>query len=96
MYGSDRSGACLLAAAALRSADLAVLMPFRMLLAFFRANAARERAGLHHCVQHLPVRPGAAGSERSGRVANVTAIEIEADTLPKLRNVLFRDTGVSA
>jgi hypothetical protein len=55
MHASDRGHACLFAATTLLGAQLAVLMPSGMLLAFFGADAACERASLDNCAQHLLV-----------------------------------------
>jgi hypothetical protein len=66
-----------------------------VLLTFLGADAARKRAGFDHRAEHFLIGSGPPRGERSGRVANVGAIEIEPNALPERRHVLFRDARIS-
>jgi len=83
-----------LATPALLGADAAVLVMGSMLFAFLRADPARQRACLDHRSQHVVVRTGAPGGERSRGRANVGTIQVQADALAKLGRALLCNAGV--
>ena len=78
------------------SADAAMLVRARMLPAFLRAQPAGDGAGLKSRDQRLLIAAGAAGAERTCRQADVGAVEVQTNALAKLRDHLFRQTGISA
>src|SRR5438874_10073260 len=73
--------ACLHAPPARFCAYAAVFMFARVPVAFVAAQATRCRAGDEHPTNELVIRAGASGSDASCDVADVGAVEIEADAL---------------
>ena len=84
------------AAAARFRADSAMLVLARMPLAFLAADTAGLRTCLQRGDDHLLVRPSPARSDRARSNADVGAVEIEADALPKLIDHVLGEAGVGA
>jgi len=77
-------------------ADSAMLVHPGVFLAFLRAKPARGGAGVQHPADHLFVRPGSAGGEPAGDIANIGAIEVEPDTLGQRLDHILGQTGIRA
>lgn len=86
----------LLTAAAFLRANSAVLVLARVALAFFRARAACERADFECGLQHRLVRARAPRGQRARRDAEVGAIHVEPDALPKVLHHFLRKTRICA
>lgn len=84
------------AAAAGFGADAAMFVLARMLLAFVRTHAARRRAGVKHAPDHFVVRAGVPRRHAAGDIADIRAIEIEANALCQRLHAFLREAGVGA
>ena len=93
-HAAERGLAGLFAAAAGFSADAAVLVHARMALAFLRAQAAGNGAGLQHPADDLLVRPRPAGGHGAGDGTDVGTVEIEADALRQLLHHVLAQAGI--
>jgi hypothetical protein len=58
------------------------------------ANLASQAACFERAAQHLDIGPGAPRGHRTGRPADVGAIEIETDALAQILNLVFRQASV--
>jgi hypothetical protein len=67
-----------------------------VLLALVGAKPACRGTGVEHSPDHLLVRPGSAGRDPAGDVANVGAIQVQSDTLGERFHVVFSEAGVCA
>jgi hypothetical protein len=68
----------------------------RVPVAFVAAQATRCRAGDEHPTNELVIRAGASGSDASCDVADVGAVEIEADALGQLLDHFLGKASVGA
>jgi hypothetical protein len=76
------------------STDPAVLMVGSMTLTLLATQAASYSADIQHPADDLLVGAGAAGSYSAGDVADVAAIEVQADTLRQVMNIVFSQTCI--
>jgi hypothetical protein len=88
--------ASLLAAAARLGADPAVFVIARVAFAFFPAEPARGHTGYDRETNDLFIRSCASRGNRARHVAQIGAIEIEADALCELLDHLLSETCVGA
>jgi hypothetical protein len=73
-----------------------MLVHLGMLLTFVAAALADQLATLQERTQRLRVGLVEAREDACGSPANIGTIQIEADAMDKVVNMLFRQTGVSA
>ena len=73
-----------------------MLVHLGMLLTFVAATLADQLATLQERTQRLRVGLAEAREDACGSPANIGTIQIEADAMDKVVNMLFRQTGVSA
>jgi hypothetical protein len=92
----DQVVAGLLAAAAGFGAYAAMLMVGGVLLALLATGAAGHCAGLDRCADDVEIERGLAGHDAAGGLADVGAIETEANAPDQLRQVLLAEAGVGA
>ena len=89
--------ACFLTASAGVSTDATV---FHAMLAMFLALVAAEFAGLSACLEKCPTQRrlegGLAGQNVAGRGADISAIQVEANTADQRLHLLFAEAGVGA
>lgn len=87
--GRQQVGARLLTAPAGIGADGTMLVHRRVLRALRAADLAGPLASLHLAAQQTPIGLGLARQEPAGRIADVGAVEIEADTAYQLLHHLL-------
>lgn len=75
-------------------ADAAMFMHLGVFFAFLGAEPARCSAGVQHSTDGLLVRPSPPGGYPACDVANVCAVQVQADALRKRLDVILRQTGV--
>jgi hypothetical protein len=92
----DQAVACLLAAAADFCANAAVLVVGRMPLALLATGAAGHGARLDRCADDAEIGCRLAGQNAAGRVADVGAVEIEANAADQLLHVSLGEADVGA
>src|SRR5262245_29595956 len=76
------------------STDPAVLMVGSMTLTFLATRAASCGAHIQHPADDLLVRAGAARGYSAGDVADVSAVQVQADTLRQVVNIVFSQTSI--
>src|SRR5215207_615523 len=82
------------AAAAAFRADAAMFMHGRVLLALLRAKPAGGGADAEHAAHHFVIGTCPPGHDAAGDVADVGAIEVQADALGQLLHHALRQAGV--
>jgi hypothetical protein len=88
--------ACLLAAAAHLATDAAVLVVFGVTLALLARGPAREHAGLNRCADDADLRHGQPDDDAACGIADVGAIEAQANAAHQLLQVALAEVGVGA
>ena len=88
--------ACLLAAAAHLGADAAVLVMLGVAPALRTTGAACHQAAFERCANHADVGRGLAGHDAAGGIADVRAVETEANAADQVPDVVFAETRVRA
>ena len=73
-----------------------MLVVFRVPLTLVATHAAGRRAGLDSRAEQVDIRSGLAGDDAPGGVADVGAIEVEANAADQLPHVRLAETGVGA
>jgi hypothetical protein len=95
-HAASRLFAGLHTAAADIGADAAMRVLVRMFLAFVGAEPASGYASVQHAADHLVIPARLARSHSAGDIADVGAIEVEADALRQRIDHLLREASVSA
>jgi hypothetical protein len=77
-------------------ADLAVLVTLGVTVTFFAAEPAGRCASVQHPANDFLVRPRSAGRDTPGHVANVSAIQIQSNTLLEFLHHVLSQTSIRA
>jgi hypothetical protein len=88
--------ACLLAAATHLGADAAVLVMLGVALALRTTGAACHQAAFKRCANHADVGCGLAGHDAAGGIADVSAVEAEANAADEILYVALAEVSVGA
>ena len=73
-----------------------MLMMRRVPLTLIAAHAARRDAHVERLTQHVGVGPGAPRRQPRRGTAHVSAIKVEANTLPEFGDLVFGQAGIRA
>jgi hypothetical protein len=88
--------ACLLAAATHLGADAAVLVMLGVALALRTTGAACHQAAFKRCANHADVRRGLADHDAAGGIADVGAVEAEANAADQVPHAALAKVSVGA
>jgi hypothetical protein len=77
-------------------ADLAVLVMFGVTFTFFAAKPASRCAGVQHPANDFLVRPRSAGRDTPGHIADVSAIQVQPNTLLEFLHHVLSQTSIRA
>ena len=88
--------ACLLAAATHLGADAAVLVMLGVALALRTTGAACHQAAFERCANHADVGRGLAGHDAAGVIADVRAVETEANAADQILHAGLAEVSVGA
>lgn len=87
---------CLLAAATDFGAETAMLEVSGMPLALLATGKAGHPTGFDGCMNETEIRHGLPKQDASGRVADVSAVEVESNAAHQFLQVILAQTGVCA